>query len=128
MRVSSARGAALKAGAEIIADAARVIAGRFSTRIPVAIHSRLGPGSQEVFINAGTHGGKWGWSPIHAWMFEEPHAGPIPKHPLFGNRHYWYYQPYRPYMEEAAETAGQRAAEVYGIADTAILVKEHGYK
>jgi hypothetical protein len=106
----------LKIAAEVIADAAKVFSGRFSSRIPAAMKTYLGPGSTAVFISAGVHGGQWGWVPIHAWMFENYDA----RHPYFAKkgswryRHLpWYTQPYRPYMEEAAETAGQEAANVY---------------
>lgn len=120
---------ALKAGAQIISNTAKLLSGKFSTRIPAAIHMYTGPGSNTVFISAGHRGGKWGWEPIHAWMFEEPHQGSIPKHPFMGNRKgKWYYQPYRPYMEEAAEVVGQKAAEVYADFDIAAMAKEHGFK
>lgn len=120
---------ALKAGAKVIANTAKKLSAEFSTRIPMAIHTYTGPGSRAVFISAGHRGGQWGWVPIHAWMFEEPHSGSIPKHPLFGNRKgKWYYQPYRPYMEDAAEISGQKAAETYADVDIALMAKEHGFK
>jgi hypothetical protein len=118
----------LKDAAEVIAAACRVMASRFSTEIPGAIRSYLGPTGTSAFVAAGHPGGKWGWTPIHAWMFEEPHNGRTPKHPLFGNRKKWFYQPYRPFMEQGAEAAGQQAANVFAEKTVAQWCVKHGWK
>lgn len=128
MLILTSSSLALKAAAEVIAERARELSGMFSQRIPAVIKVYLGPGSTEAFISAGSRGGEWGWEPIHAWMFEEPHDGKVPKHPLFGNRKLWYYQPYRPYMEVAAETASGDAVELYAALEIARWAKESGYK
>lgn len=119
---------ALKAAAEVIAAAVRVYASRFSTRIPAATRAYLGPGSRNAFVSAGRAGGEWGWTPIHAWMFEAEHDGRVPKHPFFGNRKRWYYQPYRPYLEEGAEASAQQAANVYADLSIAKWLAQSGYK
>jgi hypothetical protein len=128
MRILTSSELALKAAAEVIAERARELSGMFSQRIPAAIKVYRGGGPGQVFVSAGSRGGKWGWEPIHAWMFEEPHTGKVPKHPLFGNRKLWYYQPYRPYMEIAAESAGGDAVELYAALEIARWAKESGYK
>lgn len=115
---------ALKVAAGVIADAAKAISGTFSREIPEAIKVYMGAGSNVAFIAAGTPTGRWGWTPIHAWMFETPGA----RHPLFGDRKRWYVQPYRPFMEEAAEAKGQAAAERYADIEIMFLAKAHGYK
>lgn len=128
MLILTSSSLALKAAAQLIADKARALSGTFSARIPEVIKVYLGPGSTEAFISAGSKGGQWGWEPIHAWMFEEPHAGSIPKHPLFGDRKHWYYQSYRPYLEAAADDASDEAAQLYAALEIARWAKESGYK
>jgi hypothetical protein len=118
---------ALKAAAEVIAAATRVMAGKFSSTIPGVVRSYLGPGST-AFIAAGQKGGKWGWTPIIAWMFEEPHSGKVPKHPLFGNRSRWYYQPYRPFMEQGAAAGAEQAAKVFADLSIDKWLAETGWK
>ena len=119
---------ALKAAAEVIAAATRVIAGRFSSTIPGVTRSYLGTGGFTAFVAAGHKGGKWGWTPINAWMFEEPHSGKIPKHPLFGNRSHWYYQPYRPFMEEGAAAGADQAAKVFADLSIDKWLAQTGWK
>jgi hypothetical protein len=117
IRVTSST-TALKAAAEVIAAATRVVAGKFSSKIPGVVHSYLGTGGFTAFVAAGHKGGKWGWTPINAWMFEEPHGSSTPKHPVFatGPRKTWgkwYYQPYRPFMEEGAAAGADQAAKIF---------------
>lgn len=119
---------ALKAAAEVLAAAVRVMAGKFSERIPAATRAYLGSTSNMAYVSAGRPGGKWGWTPIHAWMFDEPHAGSIPKHPVFGNRKIWKYQPYRPFLEEGAEAGVEQAAQVYADLSIAKWCAQAGYK
>ncbi len=90
----------LRQAAECIADAARVISARFSTRIPNSI--RVTGGVSGVFITARGS--------------EAPNAEPFEtgrRHPLFGNREHWYPQPKREFLEEAAAAAGEEAAEIF---------------
>jgi hypothetical protein len=127
VKATSSRNA-LEAAARIIAAGARAAAGTFSKEIPAAIKTYMGAGLYTAFVAAGSPGGKWGWTPIHAWMFEQPHEGRIPKHPLFGYRGRWYFQPYRPFMEEAAETFAQQACNEYADVSIAKWCAELGYK
>lgn len=124
---NSINAVALKYAARIIAQAAKDIAGTFSTRIPPAIKT-FATSSDSVTINGGSPGGQWGWTPIHAWMFSEPHGSSVPKHPLFGNRGKWYYQPYRPFLDEAAEAKSQDAAEAYADVAFPMYARAYGYK
>lgn len=117
---------ALKRAAALFEDAIKVAAGRFSTEIPAAVHTYYT--TDFAWISAGTRTGEWGWTPIHAWMFEEPHAGSIPKHPLFGNRKKWYYQPYRPYIEEGMYAAINEAENLYADIVAAGVCAEYGFK
>jgi hypothetical protein len=126
IRVTSST-TALKAAAEVIAAATRVIAGGFAPGIASVIRSYLGPGST-AYIAAGHKGGKWGWTPINAWMFEEPHSGKVPKHPLFGSRSRWYYQPYRPFMEEGAAAGADQAAKVFADMSIDKWLAQTGWK
>lgn len=119
---------ALKAAAEVLAAAVRVTAGKFSREIPPAVRSYVAGTPGTAWVAAGRAGGKWGWTPITAWLFDEPHSGKVPKHPLFGNRNRWYYQPYRPYIEEGTEIGLDQAAKVYADLSIAKWCKEAGFK
>jgi hypothetical protein len=49
----------------------------------------------------------------NAYPFDPP-PGRVPsRHPLFNNRKHWYNQPYRPFLEESADEAIDRAAVEY---------------
>lgn len=111
----------IKAAREI-AKEAKLISGRFSRRIPRSI--RVSLDSRGVNVQAG------GPSAPQARMFETPGA----RHPLFahgprgtdGWRH-WYTQPYRPFLEQAAEARGQDACEVYADEVIPELLREFGF-
>lgn len=97
----------LRAAAETIADAARAISGRFSRRIPASI--RVTVAGKSAAVKAG---GRKGELAPNAAMFETPGA----RHPLFGDKSHWYFQPHRPFLEEAAQARGDKAAEEYADA------------
>jgi hypothetical protein len=89
----------LRAAAECIAVLARAKSAAFSTRIPASIKVIGGTGG--VWIMAGGAGGK-----------DAPNAYPFEtgaRHPLFGNTKYWYPQPKRPFLEEAAAEGAEAA-------------------
>jgi hypothetical protein len=97
-------GKRLKEAAEIIADAARSISGEFSKRIPASI--KVTGGTTQVWIVAGSD--------------EAPNAKPFEEgswHPVYarGPRSSWTWskQPKKPFLEEAADTAGDAAAEAF---------------
>ena len=127
--MASTKWGALKKAADVIKAAAMVSAGSMahSSRIPGVMNVQLNYTGGFANIRAGFSGGEWGWTPIHAWMFEEPHGARIPKHPYFGDREHWYYQPYRPYMETAAESSAGDAAQVYADEMYAYFCKQYGY-
>ena len=117
----------LEKAAEVIRDKAKEITTAMpSKKIPPTIISYVRGGV--AYVNAGGPGGQ---DAPNAYMFEEYGA----RHPLFahgprgtdGWRH-WYEQPYRPFLEEAAEAAGQEAADVYADVAIAVWAKESGYK
>jgi hypothetical protein len=99
--VATTEQAALKKAAQIIADRAKSIAARFSKRIPASITVTLR--GMNASISAG------GSEAPQAGMFETPRA----RHPLFGNDNFWYTQPYRPFLEEAAEQVGDQAMQEF---------------
>lgn len=100
---------ALAQGANVIAREAKRISGRFSRRIPGTIHVEKSFDGT-VSVVAG------GPAAPNAIMFETLGA----RHPLFahgprgtdGWRH-WYTQPYRPFLEEAAQRAAQDACNKF---------------
>jgi hypothetical protein len=95
----------LEQAAEVIAEKAREISGRFSKRIPASVKFLTYKGGK-VVVRAG------GPTAPQAHSFDPPNNPPV-RHPLFGNRKHWYPQPYRPFLEEAAEAGIDHAAEVF---------------
>jgi hypothetical protein len=93
----------LEAAAEIVAEAARGISSKFSTRIPGSVRVVTVRGT--TYIQAG------GATAPNAAPFDP--VKPPSRHPLFGDREHWYNQPYRPFLEEAAESAIDKAVQEY---------------
>lgn len=94
----------LQQAAQVIADRAKEVSSTFSTRIPGSIKVVTSEETGRVQIKGG------GAKAPNAYPFDPPSNPPV-RHPLFGNRDYWYAQPYRPFLEEAAEAGGDEAAE-----------------
>lgn len=92
----------LKDAAEVIAAEARRNAAAFSKHIPAA--TGVGGGISAAGVYVRTSGRK-------ARMAAPNEFGE--RHPLFGNYRHFYPTPHRPYMETAADTALDRAAEAY---------------
>lgn len=97
-------GVRLREAAEVIAVAARSISGSFSKRIPASI--KITGGTTQVWIEAGGD--------------EAPNAKPFEDgswHPVYarGPRSGWTWrqQPKKPFLEEAATTAADAAAEAF---------------
>lgn len=111
--MANANGAIRKA-AEIIANQAKANAARFSKRIPLSF--RISVRSGNATISAG------GEAAPNAIMFETPGA----RHPLFGDREYWYTQPYRPFMEEAAEEKADEAMQSFADDMIEQMLNENG--
>ena len=86
----------LRLAAEIIANAAKAIAARFSKRIPKSI--RVTSTGKAIWIVAD------GAIAPNAYPFEMGSD-----HPLFGNRSYWYKMDKKPFLEEAAATTADEA-------------------
>lgn len=112
----------MKVAVEVVADRVRVIVGRYAPGI--AAVTRTYTRGNVGFVSPGSPGGKWGWEPINAWMFETPGA----RHPLFGDRERWYAQPYRPFLEQAAEVSADEAAQKYLDKTVDGWARELGYK
>jgi len=119
--------------ADIFVKAIAAAAAKFSTEIPPSVHKYRT--HDFYWVSAGWARGEWHWTPIHAWMFDEPHAGSIPKHPLFAHGprgtdgwKNWYYQPYRPFMEEGMYAALDAAESAYADAWIATWAAENGFK
>lgn len=131
----------LAAAADVIARAAKRITrempvrwtpGPGSRKIPRTIDSYLtadfGEGRTIAYVSAG---GAGGLEAPNAYMFETKGA----RHPLFAHGPKgtdgwlnWYTQPYRPFLEEAAERAGQDACERYADVAIQIWARESGYR
>lgn len=124
----------LSAAAAVIARRAKAITrtmpvrwtpGPGSRKIPRTIDSYLtanfGEGRTIAYVSAG---GAGGLEAPNAYMFETQGA----RHPLFGDKSHWYTQPYRPFLEEAADQAGQDACETYADIAIAVWARESGYR
>lgn len=110
---------ALRKAAEIIARQAKAIAVRFSTRIPASTRVTVSTGYAEI-----SSGGP-------AIFFETPNS----RHPLFatgpkgtGRWKYWYKQPYRPFLEQAAEAQGEAAMQQYADVMFEQFCRKYGYR
>ena len=94
---SNALGTRVREAAELIAAAAKADAAQVSRQIPASI--RVAQGDD-------TH------AAIYA---DSPNAYPIEtgeRHPLFGNRNFWYPMKQRRFLENGAVIVGSEAAEV----------------
>jgi hypothetical protein len=85
--------------AEVIAATAIARSSKFSKRIPLSV--KVVSSSWGAYIIAG------GDAAPNAYPFETG-----ARHPLFGNRNYWYPQPKKPFLEQAADAASSKAANV----------------
>ena len=133
--------AGLRAAAKVIATAAKKIVRERpnstrsyigSKKIPPTIKSYLtagfGPDRTIAYVSAG---GAGGLEAPNAYMFETKGA----RHPLFAHGPpgtdgwlNWYDQPFFPFLEEAAEAAGQDACEKYADIAIQIWARESGYR
>jgi hypothetical protein len=96
----------LEAAAEIVATQAREISSKFSRRIPLSVRVKTyGNVNETTYVEAG------GPEAPQAYPFDP--VTPPSRHPLLGDREHWYDQPYRPFLEEAAEMAADKAAEEF---------------
>lgn len=98
----------LKDAGEIIAEYARLTSGAFSSRIPMSLEVKND--DKSVYILGGGHAAP------NAYPFDPPNNPPV-YHPVHahGPRSKWAWaaQPYRPFLEEAAELGGNKAAEAF---------------
>lgn len=99
VHVSSGGGNRLREAADVIADGIRAFSSTFSKKIPASVHVAQGSETTASVIA------------------DAPNAYPIEtaaRHPLFGNREYWYPMHRIRFMEEGASESLDEAAEVYG--------------
>lgn len=89
-----------KEAAKMIAEAAKRNAA-FSRRIPAATIVREYADYTEVVTR--------GALAPNAAPFEKPLS-----HPLFGDKEHWYAQPHRPFMQDALDQKGDKAADIIG--------------
>src|ERR1039458_5212213 len=98
----------LKRAADVIVEAQRISADQFSKRIPLSLKVRND--DKSIYILGGGH-----LAP-NAYPFDPPSDPPV-MHPVWGHgprsKWHWSAQPYRPFLEEGAELAGDRAAEAF---------------
>jgi hypothetical protein len=94
---------ALRKAGKIIMDEAIAISSRFAKKTPASMRLSVRSSTATATISAG------GPSAPAAVMFETPRA----RHPLFGNEEHWYYQPYRPFLEQAAEAKSDDAMQAF---------------
>lgn len=96
---------------EIVAEAVRAAAGKFSHKIPGSVVVK---GDEDgYYIRAG------GPLAPNAYPFDPPDNPPVyhPNRARKGSNRYehskWYPQPYRPFLEEAAEASASKATEAF---------------
>jgi hypothetical protein len=100
----------LKQAAQIVADAVKQVSGRFSRRIPLTVSVKAN--ERGIYIEAG--------GPVapNAYPFDPPNNPPV-WHPVYGRgpRRSWHWapQPYRPFLEEAAEISIDQAAIAFSM-------------
>lgn len=112
---------ALRKAGEVIADEARRIALTIGHKKPMGRTARsIRITVYEAYNKANVSAG--GPDAPEAVMFEEPRA----RHPLFGNDKYWYDQPHRPFLEEAAEAKADEAMQAYADELIPQLLDENG--
>lgn len=99
-QLSSADRKALKNAAQEYRKRAAANAAPYSRRIPASL--RVVDTGSSVFVIAD------GTIAPNAAPFEGPE-----EHPLFGNRNYWYMQPHRPFMSDAARQGSDSAMDKY---------------
>lgn len=101
-KMTRSQGKRLREAAEIVAMKAREIASAFSTRIPLSV--KITGGASRVYIRAG--------GPVapNAYPFETG-----ARHPLFGNRNWWYPQPVHEFMEDAYVMTQNDVADAFAL-------------
>src|SRR5262245_42496390 len=85
-----------RAAAEIIAAEARRLAARFSEQIPASIRVTGSGTSYTISSEVGP---------------SYPNEVPGVRHPVYGNRHVWVLNQYRPFLAPAADAKADAAAE-----------------
>lgn len=113
---------ALRAACKVYADALRRSAGIYTREGAAAVNVKE---YTDVFlVRAGAPTGRWGWTPIQAWMFAANG-----RHPLFGHPP-WYHQLRSgpaPFLDEALATGTPRAQAAYAATEIDYLAKAFGY-
>lgn len=74
----------------------------------------------DVLVRGGRPG-RWGWTPIQASMLDNNR-----RHPLFGNKAYWYREGYYGITEMTVTLGADDAAEAYADAAVDLMLREHG--
>lgn len=107
-------GARLKEAGELVAGIARANASEVGTRLPGSV--RVRGGRTGVYIVAGGPKAPYGYT-----------AETAARHPLFGNRDYWYQGPDHPFLGPAGDEGAEGAAEIVAqvISDWAF---EYGFE
>jgi hypothetical protein len=96
----------LLAAAEIVAREAQALAAAWSAQVPPSIRIRSASATSATISSA--------VGPSY------PNEVPGVRHPVFGNRHAWVTNAYRPFLVPAAEAkADEAAAEIAKIVDDA---------
>jgi len=114
-----ARREGLKAAAEVVARVMRQVAGRRTQETAAAVNTRLE--GEEAVVSGGREGGAYGWEPIQALMFDNDL-----RHPLFGNKRYWYHEGYFPITSYTESLSASDAAEAYAEVAVPLMLEEHG--
>jgi hypothetical protein len=121
----STRGA-VKDAAELIAADARVIAGRWSRRIPPSIRVTVAGDGKSATITAG------GPEAPMAITFEDPGGGAWRNHPVFArgaSRREWTWvaQAPRPFLAAAADRQATKAADLIGDGFVTAWARSRGF-
>lgn len=115
----TARDEGLLAAADALARIMRVVALPKTWRTAAAVNTALE--GEEAVVRAGREAGAYGWEPIQALMLDDNK-----RHPLFGNKRYWYHEGYYPITESTELLGADDAAEAYADAALELMLKEHG--
>jgi hypothetical protein len=118
--MADARTEGLRAAADALARVMKRVAAAKTDEGARMVHTGfVSPGV--AFVSAGFPVGPYGWNPIQALMFDNNL-----RHPLFGNKRYWYEQGYYPITDLTVTYGSEDAVQAYADAAVDLMLKEHG--
>lgn len=110
----------LKAAAGRFAVVMKKIAAVKTRRTADAVH--VSWDGDDALVQAGRPGGEYGWDPIQASMFDDNG-----RHPLFGDKKYWYKQGRWPITAYTERAGIDSATDAFADAVFPPLLEDHGF-